>query len=63
MVECQEKEIKEAFNSVRGEYQGESPKGKTYWRKLEFKGRRSHNLKKNAVKNEELLILSLEYRV
>jgi len=34
VVKCQENEIKEAFNFVRGQDQGESPKGKTYWRKL-----------------------------
>lgn len=61
MAKCQEKGIKEAFSFVRGQDQGESPKGKTYWRKLEFKGRRSCNPKKNAVKNEEIPIPSLEY--
>lgn len=37
MVKCQEKEIQQVFNSVRGQDQGESPEGKTFWRKLELR--------------------------
>lgn len=49
MVKCQEKEIKETFNSVRGQDQRENAEGKANWRKFEFKGMKSHDLKKNAV--------------
>lgn len=63
MVKRQEKEIKEAFNSVRGQDQGENSEGKANWRKFEFKGMKSQDLKKNAVKNEDLPVFFLEYQM
>lgn len=39
-LKCQEKEIKDALNSLRRQRKGESPKGRTYWGMFEFKGKK-----------------------